>query len=537
MTYKVNGIEELKQTIEKFNDTAVEFPENMVINQFFEEQALKKPDNIALVFAEESMTYRELNERANQVAHYLRNQDVCPDDIVGIMVERSFEMIIGIMGILKAGAAYLPIDPKYPVARIQYCTENSNAKLVLTTTQFIDKVTKDMSIVCLDESELFRDWDKSNPEIVARANNLAYIIYTSGSTGKPKGVMIEHKSLVNRLLWMQRTYELTENDALLQKTTFSFDVSVWELLWWSMVGAKLVILPPNKEKDPRAITKIILKEKVTILHFVPSILEIFLDYVSYKFDLKKIESLRKVIVSGEALSVPTVNLFNEVLHNGLGTELWNLYGPTEATIDVTSFNCTNLKKTAKQVPIGKPIDNIKLYILDEDGKMTDIDEPGELCIAGVGVARGYINNKVLTEERFVENAFCKGEKIYKTGDIACWNSDGEIEYHGRMDSQIKLRGLRIELGEIENQLLTHEQVKKAAILVHENDMANKYLIAFYQTSSNTDLTDLDIFLLKTLPDYMIPSKFLRLDTFPTNQNGKLDRKELVKILQDMEQKM
>ena len=514
----------IDELYKRLNQTTAEFSDKKVIYEFFEEQAEFHPDNIALSFQGETMTYKELNRKTNQLAHYLRSVGVKPDEPVGIMVERSFEMMIGIFAVLKAGGAYLPINPQLPEERICYYMEDSRASLLLTVLGMEKEKFEGVTYIFIDEYSKYENLPDTNLDIAVTSENIAYIIYTSGSTGKPKGVMIEHKSLVNRLTWMQKNFQITEDDTLLQKTSFSFDVSVWELFWWSMVGARLVLLKPHKEKDPRAIVKAINKDKVTIIHFVPSVLEMFLDYIGTKFDLTKIASLKYVVVSGEELSKKTALFFNELLED-YNISLWNLYGPTEATIDVTAFCSNGISDAIERIPIGKPIDNIQIYVLDGEGNRLPQDEVGELCIAGIGVARGYIHNERLTKERFIDNPFGEG-KMYKTGDLACWNANGELEYHGRMDYQVKIRGLRIELGEIESQLLVHHNLKKAAVIVRQMDLQNKTLIAFYQSTDNSEITDLKEYLGRVLPDYMIPAKFIRLDEFPINQNGKLDRNSL-----------
>ena len=518
----MKSLEELYSTC---NQTETLFDDNKLIHQFFEEQVKKNGDQVALSFLGESMSYRELNKRANQLAYKLLELGVSLEQPVGIMVERSFEMIIGIFAIVKAGGAYLPINPQLPKERITYYLENSKTGILLTVRDIEHDNFKGIKICYMDDYEQYSQMSEENPDVNISSDNIAYIIYTSGSTGKPKGVMIEHRSLINRLQWMQKTFQVGSGDVLLQKTSFSFDVSVWEIFLWSMYGAKLVLLKPNKEKDPRAIVKAVRDEKVTMVHFVPSVLEMFLDYIGTKFDLTKLASLKYVVVSGEELSKKTVLFFNELL-NPQNTSLWNLYGPTEATIDVTSYCCDNVTEDTIRVPIGKPIDNIQLYILDSDGNRLGVNEIGELCIGGVGVSRGYINNETLTQEQFIDNPYGKG-KLYHTGDLACWNENGEVEFHGRMDYQIKLRGLRIELGEIEARMLTHNQIKKAAVIVEEVDLQNKLLVGFYQSDVELDVQELKDYLGTSLPDYMIPTKFIKLEEFPINQNGKLDRRSLI----------
>lgn len=521
--------ENTRKRLERFNDVSAVYSDNKLIHEFFEQQAADNSENTALLFEDAKMTYGELNNRANKLAGYLRSKGIRADHVVGLMVERSFEMLIGIFAVLKAGGAYLPLDPKIPDERLNYYVEDCHVSLILTTEFYMEKVPE-VSKIRIEKEEEFRSFSNQNPVKITNSAQLAYVIYTSGSTGKPKGVMIPHKALVNRLEWMQKQYGLTEEDVLLQKTTFSFDVSVWELLWWSMMGAKLAILPPKKEKNPRAIAKAIALYKVTQIHFVPSMLEFFLGYISEKYDLSQIKSLKNVIVSGEELAVKTAVHFNGLLFKKYGIVLWNLYGPTEAAIDVTAYDCSEISINTERIPIGKPIDNISLYVLDDNMEQVEIGVKGELYIGGVGVARGYMNNEELTKEKFLQNPFCSEGRMYRTGDLACWNNEGGIEFYGRADNQIKLRGLRIELEEIEAHLMRHERIEKTAVLVNDTNEENKYLVAFYQAHDIIDENELSGLLLKRLPDYMVPSRYIRIEKFPVNQNGKLDRKELMKYL-------
>lgn len=514
--------EEKNKILYEFNDTKADYPKDKTIHQLFEEQAGRTPDNIAVVFEDSHLTYRELNEKANQLARLLREKGVKPDGIVGIMVYRSLEMIIGVMGILKAGGAYLPIDPEYPEDRIQYMLEDSNAKVLLTETSLREKIKFNGEIIDLKGNY---SGDESNLKNSNKPNDLAYVIYTSGSTGKPKGVMIEHYSVINRINWMHKKYPINENSVIHQKTPFTFDVSVWELFWWSFVGARVCMLKPGGEKNPEEIISAIEKNKITTMHFVPSMLNMFLYYLEEQADTTRLSSLKQIFASGEALNIQQVTKFNSLLNEINGTELYNLYGPTEATVDVSYFDCSPLKEL-NAVPIGKPIDNISLYILDQNNKLVPIGIPGELCIGGDGVARGYINKPELTAEKFISNPFIAGGKMYKTGDLARWLPNGDIEYLGRMDFQVKIRGNRIELGEIENRLLQHEKVKNTVVVVREDKGNNKYLCAYVVCSKDTDVSELRAHLQKELPDYMMPTYFIKLEKLPLTSSGKVNRKAL-----------
>lgn len=517
------------ELIRTFNSTEVTVANERLVYEYFEENAKKYPDKEALFFIGESLSYKEVNEAANRLANKLAADGVKPDDIVGIMLERSFEMIISILAVLKAGAAYLPIDPRHPKDRIEYYIQNSKVQIVLTSEQHMqEKNTQEVKYVLWENADEWAENSKTNLARRAQTNNLAYIIYTSGSTGMPKGVMVEHGGLINRLIWMISNFSFNEEDVFLQKTTYAFDVSVWEILCWGMVGAKLAIMEPNKEKNPRTIAKMVEKYKVTVLHFVPSVLELFISYTEYKFDLDRIKTLKYVVVSGEELTLATAKKFNSLYKPHHEIALWNLYGPTEATIDVTSFNCNELDEGFERVPIGKPVWNTKLYVLDENMDMLPIGEKGELFIGGIQVARGYYNNEKLTAERFMPNPLNLNEMLYKTGDLAIWNEHGMIDYYGRIDSQIKIRGLRIELGEIESHIIQYQGITKSVVIVDARNLVNKYLVAFY-TGELADEGQLSDFLSGSIPEYMVPTKFIHINQFDTTLNGKLDRKSVEKL--------
>lgn len=531
---------ERSQILYEFNNTEVSYPNHRMIHEMLEETANQKPDNIALVFDNEILTYRQLNSKANSFGRVLRSKGVGVDTIVGIMIERSLEMIIAIMGILKAGGAYLPIDPKYPQDRIEYMLKDSGTEILVMQKRFKDvfKAGSDKSInVIYVEDDSLYSGDKTNLEKLGDSNNLAYVIYTSGSTGNPKGAMINHFSVINRIKWMQKKYPIYDNDLILQKTPYTFDVSVWELFWWSFQGAGVCLLTPGGEKYPCTILETIEKNKVTTIHFVPSMLNVFLDYLEDIEDKNGIKSLRRVFASGEALNLSQVERFNRLLHKTYGITLSNLYGPTEATVDVSYFDCS-VGENQKVIPIGKPIDNIHLYVVDKSFKLLPVGAAGELCISGDGLARGYLKRPELTNEKFIPNPFYKDimvnkqlskkgfERMYRTGDLTRWLPDGNIEYLGRMDFQVKIRGYRIELGEIEARINEFEGITEIAVVDREDKEGNKYLCAYYVSDHEIE----DILLRKhlscTMPDYMIPSFFIRLDSMPLSLNGKLDRKAL-----------
>lgn len=530
-------IESVKTDVDKiavFNCTAREFPDQVTLHELIEVQVQKHPSQIALIcdhdkyWGASTLNYRRLNERANQVAHLLRSLDVQPGQIVGIMVERSFAMIIGIFGILKAGAAYLPILPDDPPERIRYVLDDACVKILLVHGATVPKAPAGPTLVNLEQPQTYTG-PVSNPVSVSEPCDLAYVIYTSGSTGKPKGVMIEHRSVVNRLHWMQAAYPIGERDVLLQKTSFCFDVSVWELFWWAIEGAALCLLVPRGEKMPQALVETIRRHKVTVLHFVPSMLNVSLDYLDGKPEkvTTALASLRHIFASGEALSPAHVRLFNEIIGKVTGCRLTNLYGPTEATVDVTFFDCPS-NGHFNRIPIGRPIQNIRAYII-KDGRQASVGEAGELCLAGVGLARGYLNNAPLTNERFLEHPAVPGERIYRTGDVARWLPDGNIEYLGREDHQVKIRGLRIELGEIENTIRTFPGIADCVVITKKISENIILIVGYLVCKEDINANALKEYLLRYLPEYMVPSHFEKISEVPLNGNGKANRKALPEI--------
>lgn len=470
---------EKDQIVNQFNNTNFIYNTHNTIKEIFEESVELNSNRTAVIFNDEKMTYREFNDKCNQLAHKLKDIKVDRNVLVGVIADRSIEMYIAIMAIIKAGGAYVPISPEYPNQRIEYIVNNSNTKLILSSNEYVNlirSIKEDITIIDINDNNLYTG-DTKNLPTITQQNDLVYIIYTSGSTGLPKGVQVENISLINRICWMQKQYPITKEDVIIQKTIFTFDVSVWEIFWWSFQGAAMCILPQGDEKDAKSIITCIEKNNVTIIHFVPSMLTLFLDYIESENINKSVKSLRHVFSSGEALTISQVNQFRKLLYNSNKTQLNNLYGPTEATIDVTYFNCMATEKY-NSIPIGKPIDNIRLYVLDKYNKLQPIGIPGELCIAGIGLARGYLNNKELTDEKFLANQFINEDRIYKTGDIAKWREDGNLEYLGRNDHQVKLRGFRIELGEIERCIDKCSFIKENVVVLNHEENNNDKLIAY-----------------------------------------------------------
>ncbi|MCP5048941.1 MAG: amino acid adenylation domain-containing protein, partial [bacterium] len=383
-------------------------------------------------------------------------------------------------------------------------------------------VTRKSKIVNISHWHDIANYPTTPPANETSPNSLAYVIYTSGSTGRPKGVMVEHRSLVNRLNWMQRSYPIGPGDVILQKTTFTFDVSVWELFWWSLQGAAVCLLQPGGEKNPETIVEACQKSNVTVMHFVPSMLKVFLEYVEASGAGDKLKPLARVFASGEALELRHVERFNALLYQSNRTELVNLYGPTEAAIDVSYFNCST-GETFSKIPIGKPIDNTQLVVVNKGLSFQPVGIAGELCIGGIQLARGYINKPELTSERFEVKS---GSTLYHTGDLARWLPDGNIEYLGRIDHQVKIRGFRIELGEIESRLNQYDQIKEAVAVANEDESGDKYLAAYFVSQGEVDISRLREFLLKTLPDYFVPSYLAPIEKIPLTPNGKIDKKAL-----------
>ena len=514
----------------EFNDTEKPFAQKETVMEIFEERVAEKPDAIAVEYRDKSLTYGELNAKANGLGKQLRAKGIGCDDFVGIVAQRSLEMIEGIYGILKAGGAYVPIDPDYPEERISYILSDCNASVVLVYTE--DAERREKAVRAAEEAGakalVFLDKDleeeTENLPKINRGDSLVYCIYTSGTTGKPKGVMNCQKGLRNRILWMDSRYPIGEEDCILQKTTYTFDVSVWEIIWWSLKGARLVMLENGEEKDPHRICKTIREKGVTVIHFVPSMLDVFEIYLkTSKEGLDKIQSLKWVFASGEALKLVHVNTFYSLMEEKkYDAKLINVYGPTEASIDVTYYDC---HKGQEIVPIGKPISNIQMYVV-QDGKLCGIGMPGEICIGGVGLARGYLNRPELTSQKFIDNPFGDG-KIYRTGDLGRWLEDGNIEFLGRIDEQVKIRGFRIELQEIEQVIRMQPGVQDAVVVAREDRSQEKNLYAY--VVGEADLQKIKEGLKKKLPDYMVPPYMMMIDEIPVTKNGKLDRRALPNI--------
>ncbi|MCF3609346.1 amino acid adenylation domain-containing protein, partial [Planktothrix agardhii 1033] len=514
---------EQKQLLIEWNNTEVDYPANKCIHQLFEKQVERTPNAVAVVFEGQQLTYNELNCRTNQLAHYLQSLGVKADELVGICVERSLEMIVGLLGILKAGGAYVPLDPEYPLERLSFMLEDAAVNVLLTQQKLINKLPEHQAqLICLDADwELIFQFSRDNLITDIQATNLAYVIYTSGSTGQPKGVMLSHSNLSNHMFWMQETFPLTRTDRVLQKTPFSFDASVWEFYAPLLVGGQLLIAQPGGHTDSDYLLKTIAQQQVTTVQLVPSLLQMLLE----QGGIENCQLLKRVFCGGEILPVA----LQEKLFSQLNVNLCNLYGPTECCIDVTFWNCQR-EMYGQRIPIGRPIFNTQIYILDSNLQPVPVGIPGELHIGGAGLARGYLNRPELTQEKFIPNPFSNypDSRLYKTGDLARYLPDGNIEYLGRIDNQVKIRGFRIELGEIETVLNQHPQVQSSVIIAREDTPGNKRLVAYIVPQKETTPTpnELRQLLKEKLPEYMVPSAFVMLESLPLTPNGKIDRRAL-----------
>ncbi|MCB1055849.1 MAG: amino acid adenylation domain-containing protein, partial [Acidobacteria bacterium] len=520
--------------LEEWNATRRGYGTATCLHRMFEEQAELLPDAIALEYDGRTFDYRTLNRLANVLAHRLRESGVGVDTLVGVFMERSVEMVVALLAILKAGGAYVPLDPDYPAERLGFMAADADMPRVLIQEHLRERLpaaAPEALAVSADElaGAAAAGAPAANDPKPALPDSLAYMIYTSGSTGRPKGVMNSHRGIYNRLLWMQEAYRLDHDDRVLQKTPFSFDVSVWEFFWPLITAARLVVARPGGHQDPSYLAEIIQRRRITTLHFVPSMLQVFVEQA----DVGACRSLRRVICSGEALPADLVRRF----HSRSTAELHNLYGPTEAAIDVTFWHCDRETPRAV-VPIGRPIANTQVHVADGHLQVVPVGVPGELLLGGVNLARGYRGRPALTAERFIPDPFSTvpGARLYRTGDETRWAADGVVDFLGRLDFQVKLRGLRIELGEIEAALVEHEAVREAVVLVREDTPGDQRLVAYWVPAAGVEagenpvreelVGELRRYLRRRLPDYMVPGPFVALEALPLSPNGKVERKAL-----------
>lgn len=541
---------EERRLLQDFNNTWLGEFSQKCLHDIVAAQAQLTPDAPAVLSDKENLTYQELNERANQFSQYLQELGVGPDHLVGICVERSVTMVVGLLGILKAGGAYVPLDPEYPEERLAFMIEDARLSVIVTTQDLLDRLPAVQGhIVCMDrDAELIRTRRKESAASNVTLQNLAYVIYTSGSTGRPKGVMISHRSINNRLLWMQHAFPLEASDRVLQKTVYSFDASVWEIFLPLMTGAQVFMAQPGGHKDSAYLVAAVADQEITVLQLVPSMLQVVIE----EPQLSRWRSLKRLFCGGEALPIELQKRFFQLVD----AELINLYGPTEVSIDATSWICQRNSNQAGIV-IGRPIANTQVYVLDERLRLAPIGVAGELFVSGLGLARGYHRRPDLTAERFLPDPFSAetGQLMYRTGDLARYHEDGAIEYLGRADHQVKLRGFRVELGEIEAVLLEHQAVREAVVTIGQDATGNQRLLAYVVPKNGNgkshldeqDLLNIDgrieqeepgnghptridlstdslrSHIAAQVPPYLVPSAFVVLDRMPLLPNGKVDR--------------
>ena len=501
----------------EWNDTYRDNSKDIRLHELIEAQVQRTPDALAVVFEDERLTYREMNRRANLIAHRLRKLGVGPEVIVGVFAERSVEMILGLVATLKAGGAYLPLDPSYPTERLNFMLNDAQPTIVLVQRSLTAKLPQHAGQVVFLGDDFAAEND-ANPSNSTQPDNLAYVIYTSGSTGQPKGVMNTHRGICNWLLWLQETYPLNAHDQVLQKTVFTFDVSLGEIFWSLIAGSQLIVARPGLQGDSHYLIETICENRITAIHFVPSMLSAFLE----DQNAGRCSSLQHVVCAGEALPVELQERFFAVLPHA---RLHNLYGPTEAAVVVTYWKCER-GSDDRIVPIGRPVANTQIYILDRAMQPVPTGAVGEIHIGGVQVARGYLARPELTAEKFVPNPFGEG-RLYKTGDLARYRTDGAIEFLGRSDYQVKLRGFRIEIGEIEAVLTEHPTVRDAVVMVRPNKLGGNRLVAYVAGDlSRLKVSELRASLKAKLPNYMLPSAIVAIEKFPLSFNGKIDRRAL-----------
>lgn len=529
---------ERTQLLIDWNTTNASYPDHQTIHRLFEVQVEKTPDQIALIAPGIRLTYTQLNQRANQLASYLlTHYAICPDQLVAVCLERSEWMLIALLGILKSGAGYVPIDPTYPDNRIRFIADETQVRVFITTQGYGQRLLdlwepeiENHAVIILDGNEfhsVLHQQSKQNPTTEVLSTHLAYVMYTSGTTGTPKGIPIEHRSIVNRISWMNHTYPLTSTDRVLQKTPFVFDVSVWELFWAHWTGAAIVFTKPDGHRNLQYLAKLIDDEDISIVHFTPTMLNGFVQAVTNEAKAstplsEQFKMLRHLFCSGEVLHDLTVAKARALMPK---VRIHNLYGPTEAAIDVLYYECID----HQPVCLGKPIANTRVYVLDDQRRLVPAGIAGELYLAGDGLARGYLNQPALTSQQFIDNPFLTKQeqkrkrfnRLYKTGDLVRWLPSGDIAYIGRVDRQVKLRGNRIELGEIEQVIQRHPSIMQCAVMVTDN-----HLVAYYTTSQAVEVATIQLHAADWLPDYMIPNHWLCVDTLPTGISGKVDYQQL-----------
>ncbi|HEY6052048.1 MAG TPA: amino acid adenylation domain-containing protein, partial [Thermoanaerobaculia bacterium] len=495
------------------------------ISRLVEMQVARHPDSLAVVYGERRLSYRDLNARANRLARQLVRLGVGPEIPVGICVERSAEMIVGLLAILKAGGAYVPLDPSYPPDRLAFMLRDSGVRVLLCGRSTADRLPPGDAVrLVLELDRAPRPEDEANLESSPSADNLMYVIYTSGSTGQPKGVAVEHRSVVNLVTTCAGAFGFGSSDVWTVVHSFGFDFSVWEIWGCLCSGGRLVVVPGEVRQSPVAFYDLLRRERVTILNQIPSALRNFLVSASPDCDLRS-SNVRLIVCGGEAFP-------RELAADLLAWKipLWNFYGPTEATVWATNLQVTATDFRGAYVPIGYPMANVAAYVVADDGTPADPGQVGELYLGGAGLARGYWNRPALTAQRFIPDPFSgsPGARLYRTGDLVRAEEDGRLEFLGRIDTQVKVRGYRIELGEIESAIVADPAIREAVVVAVEDDADTKRLVAYVIPAARCEIHawELRERLRRLLPEYMIPSTFVALETFPLNANGKVDRGSL-----------
>ncbi len=508
------------------------------IHQLFEAQVKQRPNEIAVTYQDRQITYLELNQKANQLAYYLKSLGVKPESLVGICLERSIEMLVGLLGILKAGGAYVPIDPNYPEERISFVLEDAQMSILITQSTHLDKLPEhNAQIICLDPWEEFTVNNTDYSDEIAftqseiQPSNLAYVIYTSGSTGKPKGVLVEHQNVTRLFTATQAWYHFNERDVWTMFHSFAFDFAVWEIWGALLYGGRLVVVPYQTSRTPEAFYQLLVTEKVTVLNQTPSAFYQLIRADKKLYTINKL-NLRFVIFGGEALNLSNLQPWFD-RHGDRSPQLVNMYGITETTVHVTYRPINTIDLNSPGSVIGFPIPDLQLYLLDSDLEQVAVGNEGEIYVGGAGVARGYYNRPELTAQRFIPNPFSDRPeaKLYKSGDLARYLDNGDLEYLGRIDNQVKIRGFRIELGEVEAKLTQHPQVEKCVVLAKEDFSGSQILVGYIRSQDNSIIETSNIreFLAQRLPEYMIPAAFISVDVFPLTDHGKLDRRALLKM--------
>ncbi len=549
--YSILNFHERHQLLVEWNNTKKDYPENKVLHQLFEEQAEKTPNQIAIVYKNEELTYAQLNQKANQLARYLREIGIGPDMLVAIAVEKSFEMIIGVLGILKAGGAYVPLDPDYPIERLQFLLKDAKISVLLIQSHLQNKLKKDLSvytgqIIIIDKfQEILLRKNSNNLTQIVHPYHLAYVIYSSGSTGLPKGVLIEHEKIVQRLFFLKDLYQLKYDDSFIHYSSISIDASLEEYLLPLISGAKCYFFSYTKDHDPRSLLEFIYANKITTFNSTPSFLQNLEKFYSGVVNNNHI--IKRILTGGESLSQ---SLAKRLVSKA--ETIWNLYGPTETTIDATAFSFSTMTE-AENVCIGRPVANMKIYILDTYLNPVPIGEIGEIYIGGTGLARGYLNRPDLTAQRFIPNPFIESNdlnqrkclRLHKTEDLGRYLPDGNIEFLGRIEDLVMINDSRVELQDIELALTQHNDINYAIVIPKEDKVVGKYLIAFLIPHDNvitplsksfiiqeednfpTLVEELNNHLSRSFPNYMIPSRFIFIDKIPLTPNGKVNKKALL----------